>query len=123
MKIHCLVCGKAVTVRCSIEGFSITEQGFEPDGHYLPPPPPWIPVLGGRLGPMVNGYVCGEICEALHLEKDNVWQCGECGEKFLHEGRPEECPKCGHYHCGDDQCCYGEMFEQLYLRFMKNDQD
>jgi hypothetical protein len=35
------------------------------------------------------------------------FRCTNCEHEFDYDGWPNECPKCDHYHCGDDDCCYG----------------
>ncbi|KKN72213.1 hypothetical protein LCGC14_0413500 [marine sediment metagenome] len=35
------------------------------------------------------------------------FECTQCAHGFEFDGWPTECPKCDHYHCGDDTCCYG----------------
>ncbi len=60
MNIHCrrIGCTAVITVECSIEGFSMTERGIEPDGHFTLPPAPWRPHALG-------GYVCCDDCARL----------------------------------------------------------
>jgi len=38
------------------------------------------------------------------------WRCDECRAVFEAEVYPVECPECGFYHCGDDECCSGVPF-------------
>ena len=59
MTIHCRgkECETTVEVEATIEGFSATDRGIEPDGHFTPPPHPW------RAYP-TGGYVCSDKCMA-----------------------------------------------------------
>ncbi len=42
-----------------------------------------------------------------------TFACGECSHRFASESWPTECPRCSHGHCGDEDCCYGEPFQEV----------
>lgn len=101
MLIYCRVCNKKIEVKSTVSGFSLTESGFEPDGNFYSPPAPWRSVS--------QGYLCSDRCQHL-FDMPDRYRCGACGFVFHSEEQPTECENCNFYHCGDDQCCYGEPF-------------